>query len=282
MIPENEIICGDCLSVMKDWPDGKIDLVVTSPPYDTLRDYNGYSFDFEGIAKHLVRVLAVGGVIVWVVGDMTVSGSETGTSFKQALLFKHYGLRLHDTMIYEKSGIPFPESARYNQAWEYMFVMTKNKPKSINLIRQPTLMDSRKKAFSTCRQANGNMTVMKYETGKTSRIRSNIWKYATGYKHGSTDESAHQHPAIFPEQLAIDHVTSWSNPNDLILDPFCGSGTTCVAAKMLGRKYIGIDISPEYCKLAEMRLKAVDTGVPVKEQLKGQQALFDPPQDGLK
>jgi len=273
-LPINQIIVGDCLEVMQEWPDNSIPLTVTSPPYDNLRDYKGYSFDFEGIAKELYRITESGGVVVWVVADMVKNGSETGTSLKQALYFKQIGFKLHDTMIYEKSGIPFPESTRYNQSWEYMFIFSKDKPKTINLIRQPTLMDCRKKAFSTCRQADGTMTTMKYETGKDSRIRSNIWKYATGYKHGSTDESAHQHPAIFPEYLAIDHIKSWSNPDDVVLDIFSGSGTTCVAAKMLGRRYIAIDISEEYCNIARQRLEAVDTGVPVREQRKGQGALF--------
>ena len=109
---------------------------------------------------------------------------------------------------------------------------------------------------------------------KETRLRHNIWKYATGYKHSATDDVAYQHPAIFPEQLAIDHVRSWSNPDDVVLDIFSGSGTTCVAAKMLGRRYIGIDISEEYCNIARQRLEAVDTGVPVKEAQKGQGALF--------
>ena len=101
----NTIFNEDCLNTMRAMPDGVIDLVITSPPYDDLRNYKGYSFDFESIAKELFRVVKEGGVVVWVVGDATVDGSETGTSFRQALFFKEVGFNLHDTMIYMKNKI---------------------------------------------------------------------------------------------------------------------------------------------------------------------------------
>jgi DNA modification methylase len=130
----NKIICGDCLEVMKKIPDGSVDLVLTSPPYDNLRTYNGYNFDFEGIAKELHRVTKDGGVIVWVVGDATIKGSETGTSFKQALYFKEIGFNLHDTMIYHKNNYPPLTHNRYEQCFEYMFVFSKRYLKSFNPI----------------------------------------------------------------------------------------------------------------------------------------------------
>jgi len=275
---ENTIICGDCLEVMKDWPDGCVDLVVTSPPYDKLRDYRGYSFDFEGIAQQLFRIIKVGGVVVWVVGDMVINGSETGISFKQALYFKQIGFNLHDTMIYAKRGCPFPESTRYNQKFEYMFIFSKCRPVTINLLRQKTLYTSNqigKSRNSTTRNADGSMSPMKYETNKETTTRYNIWEYAVGYMKSTNESVAFEHPAVFPEQLAEDHILSWSNPCDLVVDIFSGSGTTCKMASRLGRRYIGIDISEEYCQIARDRLRAVDTGVPVKEARAGQGALFE-------
>jgi site-specific DNA-methyltransferase (adenine-specific) len=273
----NKIICGDCLEVMRDWPDGCVDLTVTSPPYDDLRDYKGYTFDFEGIAKQLYRITKQGGVVVWVVGDMTVNGSETGTSFRQALYFKEIGFNLHDTMIYAKGGFANPSSTRYHQVFEYMFIFSKGMLKTFNPIIDRINIEKRTGGTGK-RQTNGTM---KYSGGVGGKPlnnygqRYNVWRYKIGGGNVSTDRIAHEHPAIFPEQLAIDHVKSWSNQNHIIIDPMCGSGTTCVAAKKLGRRFIGIDISKDYCQIARERLKAVDTGVPVKEARNGQQALFE-------
>ena len=275
---ENTIICGDCLEVMKDWPDGCVDLVVTSPPYDDLRDYKGYLFDFEGIAKQLYRITKPGGVVVWIVGDQTINGSESGESFRQALRFMDIGFRLHDTMIYEKWGCPFPESVRYNQKYEYMFILSKGAPKTVNLLRQPTLYKQKQIGISrssTTRNADGSIVAMKYETNKATTTRFNIWEYSVGFMKSSKEHIAYEHPATFPEELAADHIKSWSNEGDIVLDPMCGSGTTPKMASKLGRRYIGIDISEEYCQIAEDRLRAVDTGVPVKEARAGQGALFD-------
>ena len=279
---ENTIICGDCLEVMKDWPDGCVDLVVTSPPYDDLRDYKGYSFDFEGIAQQLYRITKDGGVVVWVVADKTVNGSETGTSFKQALYFMKIGFNLHDTMIYEKSGCSFPETNRYYPIAEYMFILSKGTPKTINLIsdRINTYAGEYVARENADRQKDGSLTpntAYKNEYNKKVKqfgVRYNIWKYSVG-KGNTTKDDVFAHPAIFPEKLAADHILSWSNSGDIVLDPMSGSGTTVKMANLLGRRYIGIDISPEYCQIAEDRLRAVDTGVPVKEARAGQGALFD-------
>ena len=276
-LPINKIICGDNIEVMKGWPDECVDLTVTSPPYDNLRDYQGYDFRFEDIAKELFRITADGGVVVWIVGDMTVNGSETGTSFKQALYFKEIGFRLHDTMIYAKRGCPFPENNRYNQKFEYMFILSKGSPKTTKLLTQATLYKSNqigKSSSSTIRNADGTMQSMKYETNKETTTRYNIWEYSVGYMKSTKEKVAFEHPATFPEHLASDHIRTWSNINDLIFDPMCGSGTTCKMAHRLGRNYIGIDISSDYCEIARQRLRAVDTGVSVKEQRQGQMALF--------
>ena len=253
----NKIICGDCLEVMKDIPDNSVDLVVTSPPYDNLREYNGnYNFDFDGIVKELLRVVKNGGVVVWVVGDSVNNGSETGTSFRQALFFKELGFNLHDTMIYQKDTIPFPEVNRYEQGFEFMFVFSKNKPKTFNPIKVKTKGYKPSKS-STTRQEDGTTARLKYEQGKPFRKRFNVWSYGVGYLKSTQDKIAFNHPAIFPDNLAQDHIISWSNKNDLILDPFLGSGTTAVVCKKLNRKFIGIEINPEYCKIAEERLKKI-------------------------
>ena len=285
-LPVNEIICGDCLEVMKDWPDNCVDLTVTSPPYDDLRDYQGYSFDFEGIAKELYRVTKSGGVVVWVVGDMTINGSETGTSFQQALHFKHLGFNLHDTMIYEKAATIYPGGVRYNQVAEFMFVLSKNTPKTINLITdKPNKYAGYSARGTTHRKVDGGIKDNKSFKGiptKNFGVRNNIWRYGTGWMVSTPEKVAYEHPAIFPEQLAKDHIISWSNPDDIVLDPMCGSGTTPKIANKLGRRYIGIDISEKYCQIARQRLEAVDTGVPVKEQKIGQIAMFPVDKDNNK
>ena len=244
---KNEIVQGDCLEVMKDMEADSIDLTVTSPPYDKLRDYKGYKFNFGGIAKELYRITKSGGVVVWVVGDATVDGSETGTSFKQALYFKEIGFNLHDTMIYQKANyVPLTHN-RYEQEWEYMFVFSKGKPITFNPIKIPVLGVSGGSCFvekdGTTREAHSKRGI------NTHKIKPNVWKYVTGQLRNG-------HPAPFPEQLANDHIISWSNEEDTVLDPMCGSGTTCKMAKMNNRNYIGIEVSAEYAEIARRRVEA--------------------------
>jgi DNA modification methylase len=242
----NTIITGDNVAVLQTFSDACIDLVVTSPPYDNLRTYGGHSWDFEGVARELTRVLKPGGVIVWVVADATVNGSETLTSMRQAIHFKDVcGLRVHDTMIYEKSGVAFPDSNRYLQNTEFMFVLSKYKPKTVNLIR-----DRPNKYVGTMGGNKRGGLCTRAEYG----IRWNVWRYANGRDNSSKDREAYKHPAIFPDALARDHILSWSNEGDVVLDPFAGSGTTCVAAKELNRNYIGIEINSEYVNICEKRL----------------------------
>jgi len=243
---------GDCLEVMKSLPGQSIDLTVTSPPYDNLRTYNGYSFDFEGVAKELHRVTKDGGVIVWIVGDATINGSETGTSFKQALYFKEIGFNLHDTMIFKKSN-PIPQiyRKRYNNEFEYMFVFSKGLVKTHNPIMISCLHagqkmgNSKYKNFSKKEQIRTKLA----NPIKDKKIKSNIWEYAVGQ-----NKESKEHPAPFPIQLAYDHVISWSNEGDTVLDCFLGSGTTGKVAKQLNRRFIGIEISPEYLEIAKNRI----------------------------
>lgn len=273
------VICGDCLEVMKDWPDKCVDLTVTSPPYDNLRDYKGYSFDFENIAKELYRIIKEGGVVVWIVGDQTVDGEETGESFRQALYFKNIGFKLYDTMIYEKAACIYPGGVRYNQVVEYMFVLSKGKPKTIHLIKDKLnkYAGSHNRGV-THRNTDGSIKSNESFKGKPTKeygVRNNIWRYGTGWMVSTPDEIAYEHPAIFPETLAKDHILSWSDKGDIIVDIFSGSGTVAKMASRTGRRYIGIDISREYCEIAKQRLIACDTGVPVKEAMQGQKALFE-------
>jgi len=248
---KNKIIQGNCLEVMKTMEDSCIDLTVTSPPYDNLRTYNGYTFDFEGIARELFRVTKQGGVVVWVVGDATINGSETGTSFKQALYFKEIGFNLHDTMIWEKSSFNHdPRRGRYKQFFEFMFVLTKGKPKTYNEIKDVPIKNAGKMVKSSKRLPNGTIRDYGYIKMGDFQARSNIWKV-------NQQTKSNGHPAIFPEKLAEDHIISWSNEGDTILDPMCGSGTTLKMAKKNNRNYIGIEISEEYCKIAEARLQAL-------------------------
>jgi len=245
----NKIYNENCLATMAKMPDGFIDLTVTSPPYDNLRTYNGYSFDFEAVAKELFRVTKQGGVVVWIVGDATVKGSESGTSFRQALYFKEIGFNLHDTMMYRKINyIPLTHN-RYEQEFEYMFVFSKGKPKTFNPIKIPCATkgqirnrkNSNKEEGSAVRNRN-EVTVTKSE-----KIKGNVWEM-------SVSNTKHNHPAIFPEQLAQDHILSWSNEGDLVYDPFMGSGTTAKMAIINKRNWIGSEISEEYCEIAEKRI----------------------------
>ena len=251
----NKIIVGNCVEVMKNFDDNSIDLTITSPPYDNLRTYNGYEFPFEDIAKELYRVTKKGGVVVWVVADATIKGSETGTSFKQALYFKEIGFNLHDTMIFEKQN-PIPQiyRKRYTNIFEYMFVFSKGYVKTHNPIMIDTLHGGLKLKGTTYKNySKGYQKREKLaQPVKDKKIKGNIWKYVVGKK--AEDQEAKKHPAPFPSALARDHIISWSNEGDIVLDPMCGSGTTCKVALQLKRNYIGIDISDEYCELAKKRI----------------------------
>jgi len=260
MMEINKIYNENCLDTMARMPNNFIDLTVTSPPYDNLRTYNDkidktWNEDvWQLIIKELFRITKEGGVVVWVVGDATINGSETGTSFKQALFFMQCGFRLHDTMIYLKDKSVFPEKIRYGQIFEYMFVFSKYKPKTHNLIK-----DRKNKYLKvnsgTERLKNGETLRQNSINLKEYGNRDNVWLYSTGYQKSAKDFIAYEHPAIMPEKLAADHIASWSNKGDLIYDPFMGSGTTAKMAYLQNRNYIGSEISSEYIKIAEKRLK---------------------------
>jgi site-specific DNA-methyltransferase (adenine-specific) len=248
------IYCADNRDVLPLFSDKAFDLVLTSPPYDKLRDYKGLDWNFETVAQLTTKTIAEGGILVWVVGDAYDNGSETGTSFKQALYFKELGLNLHDTMIYVKDSCSSPQSNRYQQMFEYMFVFSNGAPKTFNPIKIPTRGYKPSKSNTRRTKGEGKLQHFKYQQGKDTQTDSNIWCYGVGYMKSAKSAYIFEHPAIFPEALAYDHVSSWSNPDDLLCDPFLGSGTTAVAAKILGRKCIGIEISEKYCEIAAKRL----------------------------
>ena len=253
---------GDCLDVMKKFPDGYIDLTVTSPPYDNLRTYNGnidqWTYEkFQEIAKELFRITADGGVVVWVVGDATIKGSETGSSFRQALHFMDCGFNLHDTMIYKKNGTGACGSNKcYWQAFEYMFVFSKGKISTVNRLTngKPRTKGGKKSGRFT-KDGVQKIDIRSPADGK-EQIRDNVWIYNVGWASG--DDNV-KHPAKFPESLAQDHILSWSNPGDLVFDPFMGSGTTGKMAAIELRKFIGSEIDKTYYELAKKRL--IDTAL---------------------
>ena len=261
------LYCNDAIEQLPLFADEVIDLVVTSPPYDNLRYYstknkkeleNIWNFEkFKIVAKELYRIMAKGGVLVWVVGDATINGSETGSSFRQALYFKdECGFKLHDTMIYLKHNFSNPSSNRYHQVFEYMFVFVKDKLKTFNPIKDRKNKWAGQSCWgrNTIRTRNGELKEVKKRIISEYGMRYNVWRYNIGYGFGQKDRIAYNHPATFPEQLAYDHIISWSNEGDIVLDPLCGSGTTLKMAEKLNRKWIGIEINPEYCEIAKQRV----------------------------
>lgn len=258
------LFTGNNVDVLRrEFADSSVDLTVTSPPYDNLRKYNGFSWDFEAVARELYRVTKHGGVVVWVVADATVNGSETGTAFRQALYFKECGFNLHDTMIWNKGSSAAVGSitTRYESVFEYMFVVTKGKP-TFNAIKDKPNKYAGTANHGTIRQPDGS-SVPKTNIGKTIQpfgVRPNVW-VINPEKRSNT----FKHPAMYPEALARDHILSWSNPGDTVLDPFLGSGTTGKMAVLSGRFFIGIDISPEYVELAQRRIQTAQSEAAAKE-----------------
>jgi DNA modification methylase len=266
----NKIIHGNCLEILNKIPENSIDLTVTSPPYDNLRSYKGFDFKYEPISELLYKVTKEGGVVVWIVGDATINGSETGTSFRQALQFQKVGFNIHDTMIFKKKN-PIPQiyRKRYSNEFEYMFVFSKGYVLNHNPIKVDSIHAGLKlgnttyKNYSKKEQKRSKLA----NPVKSQKIKGNIWEYVVGKK--KEDQEAKNHPAPFPCELAEDHILSWTNENDIVFDPMCGSGTTCRSALKLNRKYIGIDISKEYCELAKQRIDKFKLNKKIeKKQLK--------------
>lgn len=245
----NKAYCTDCVAFMRTMGAESVDLTVTSPPYDGIRDYNGYTFDWKATIRELYRVTKRGGVIVWIVNDQTVDGSETGTSFKQALFAVECGFNLHDTMIWNKGSVSFPDSNRYFPCFEYMFVWSKGAPKAFNPISDRPNIHGGIALHGTWRQTDGSVKAKPLHGTKVKEYgwRFNIWDIPPE-RNNKTG-----HPAVFPLRLAKDHILSWSNEGDVVFDPFLGSGTTRIAAYDLRREFIGTEISKEYFEKQEKR-----------------------------
>lgn len=262
-----ELYNEDCLVVLDRLIEKgvQVDLTVTSPPYDDIRNYNNtlvWDFDiFKEIAQKLYKITKEGGILVWVVGDKIIKGSETLNSFRQALYFQSLGFNVHDTMIYEKNTSSFParrNGNRYTQIFEYMFIFSKGKPKTVNLI-----CDKENRWAGSVNWGKNTQRTQNDELIETSKIkedpkyspRNNIWRYVVGGGYASSDKIAYKHPAIFPEKLAQDHILSWSNEGDLVLDCFMGSGTTGKMCKLLNRRFIGIEKVENYFNISIQRIE---------------------------
>lgn len=251
----NKAVNMDCVEYMRTLPNDLIDLTITSPPYDNIREYHGFIFDYEATISELFRITKPGGVVVWIVSDQTVDGSETGTSFRQALFAKEVGFNLHDTMIWRKETCAFPEATRYYPVFEYMFIFSKGKPKTYNPIKDRKNIWGGQKVHGTFRQADGTLRP-RSATWKESvcleyGVRYNVWDVPTE-KNNRTG-----HPAVFPIALVKDHIITWSNEGDVVFDPFLGSGTTRIAAWELNRQFLGSEIDKTYFDAEEKRFKEI-------------------------
>lgn len=250
------LICGDALTELRKLRGESIHCCVTSPPYDNLRTYDGFSWDFEGTARELFRVMCAGGIVCWNVGDSVVDGSETLTSAKQKIFFREEcGFRIHDTMIYEKSNFAFPSSVRYHQTFEYVFILSNGKPRCFNPIKDKPNRHAGQMVFgrNTHRQRDGSFIEGRQRVYNNLGMRGNVWRGNTAGQENPGDSNSFQHPALMPEWLAHDLILSWSNVGDTILDPFAGSGTTGQVALELGRKAVVIELNTKHCSLIRDR-----------------------------
>ena len=251
----NYLVNQNCVDLMNSMEENSVDLTITSPPYDQLRNYEGYDFDFKSIAEGLFRITKEGGIVVWVVGDKIKNGNKSLTSFKHALYFQEIGFNVHDVMIYRKKNTPFMRSNAYTNCYEFMHIFSKGKPNTYN----PIMIDTVRQGFEKMPTNKGPDGINNKVLGKlnSKKARTNIWEYAVGMHGTTSDKIAFEHPAVMPEKLAEDHILSWTNEEDLVFDPMCGSGTTCKMALKNNRKYIGCDISKEYIEIAKKRVDMV-------------------------
>jgi site-specific DNA-methyltransferase (adenine-specific) len=256
-LPLNKIICGDAVEELKKIPNNSIDILVTSPPYDGIRKYNGFNYDLHATGKEIYRVLKDGGVAIMVIQDQTKNFGKTLTSFRTIVDWvDNIGFKLFETVIYRKYGA---EGAWWNKRFrvdhEYMPIFLKGeRPQYFNKdpLKIPSKHGGKTMTGGGTRLTNGIRIPTRAITINPMKCRGTIWEYMTA---GDGTRLKHKHPATFPDKLPYDFIQCFCPPNGVVLDPFIGSGTTALAAIELDRNYIGIDISKEYCDLARRRIK---------------------------
>ena len=258
-----KIINSDSAAFLKTLPDNCIDLTITSPPYDDMRTYGKQESDwtvdvFKTIANELFRITKQGGMVTWVVADKVKDYNKSLTSFRQALYFQEIGFKVYDVLIYEKNSGGMPNKTRYNSTYEFMFILSKGKPKTINLIKDKPNKWAGVTAWGTnsVRDKDGVLTQRDKKPVAEFGVRNTIWRYNVGFGFTTKDKMAYKHPAMFPEKLAEDNIISWSNEGDIVLDCFGGSGTVAKMADKLNRKWILVERNLEYCEIAKERLDA--------------------------
>lgn len=266
-LPENKIVCCDCLDGMAALPDECIPFTLTSPPYDGLRTYDGLAeWDFMAVARELYRITMPGGVVVWVVQEQIIDGSESGETSRQRLAFADIGFRLHHTMVMGKlGGIQF-SSNRYGRPLEYAFILSKGKPRYFSPLRdKPNKESGRVKVFSN-RKPDGSFAPVKHKKVHPYGLRGSVWFYPTGKNNTAKEGYAFGHPALMPEKMAEDHILSWTKVGDLVFNPFAGGGTALKMALLNHRRYLGFEINPKYVEIARRRLR--DAEAKLSEELK--------------
>ena len=256
-IQVNKIICEDNITYLKTLPDECIDFVITSPPYDALRDYNGYKLDLHGLGVELLRVLKDGGICVMVIQDSTRDFAKSLTSFRTIVDWcDNIGFRLFECNIYNRQGT---EGAwwkkRFRVDHEYMPIFLKGKrPQYFDKenIKIPSKHGGKIMTGANIRTKNGQTGSRKVKINPT-KCPGTVMTF--GNTCGGESKLKSKHPAVFPNMLAYDMIECFCPEDGTVLDPFNGSGTTTLAAKCLGRNYIGIDVSEEYNKIARERLE---------------------------
>jgi DNA modification methylase len=257
----NKVYCGDCVQLMTEMPENCIDLVVTSPPYDGIRDYNGaIKFDLHKTGEQVFRVLKDGGIAVLVIQDQTINYGKTLTSFKTIIDWcDNIGFKLFETVIYRKNG---SEGAwwtkRFRVDHEYMPIFLKgDKPNYFNKdpLKVPSIHGGKMMTGSGARKTNGE--TQKTVTRKINKMkcRGTVWDYLMA---GDKNPLKRMHPAVFPDAIPYDFIQCFCPEDGIVLDPFSGSGSTLAMAKKLGRNYLGFDIVSDYCDLAVKRLSTIN------------------------
>jgi hypothetical protein len=255
----NAILLGDALEILSRIPAGSIPLTLFSPPYDGIRDYGkNWSLDYKTLGRLLFGATCDGGVCAVVIGDGTKDFAKSLTTFRWAVDWvDNTGWRLFECCIYSRHGNPGAWwTQRFRVDHEYILIFFKGD--RLRCFDKTALMIPSKhagKVYSgTDRLTNGGFKKIEPKAVNDLKCRGTIWGYATSNSEGNRTKL--EHPATFPDRLADDLIHCFSKPGDLVFDPMCGSGTTCVMAAKAKRDYLGIEINPEYHSIAMKRIQA--------------------------